>query len=60
MTVNDLVREAMLNPALARQLVARVPSGKAVGPLRQRRIARALQATVAGNAVLQQQQQAVQ
>jgi hypothetical protein len=46
MTVNDLVRQAMLNPRFARELVARAPSGKVVGPLWQRRIARALQATL--------------
>jgi hypothetical protein len=55
-TRNDLERLAMLHPNVARELMSRVgPSGQ-VGPLPQRRLARAVQATLGANAVQQIQQ----
>jgi hypothetical protein len=52
-TLNDLERMAMLHPNVARELLARVgPNGK-VGPLAQRRLASAIQATLGASAVRQ-------
>lgn len=42
-TVNDLVREAMLHPSVARELMAR-PKPQTLGNVLQRRVARAMQA----------------
>ena len=44
-TINDLVREAMLHPDLARVLMQKA-SGSELGPIMQRRIATALQSAV--------------
>lgn len=44
-TTNDLVREAMLHPELARMLVARVPE-EGIGPVMGRRIAAGMRAAV--------------
>lgn len=48
--VNDLVRQAMLNPMVARELLQRVGPNGTVGPVAQRRIAAALQASLAAQA----------
>ncbi len=48
--VNDLVRQAMLNPMVARELLQRVGPNGTVGPVAQRRIATALQASLAAQA----------
>ena len=55
-TVNDLVREAMLNPNLARELMARVPESGQIGSRTLRRIGTALQPTAAGVVANQSQQ----
>jgi hypothetical protein len=47
-TTNDLVREAMLHPSVARELLQKVPNGK-IGPIFSARIARALQGIVVGS-----------
>jgi hypothetical protein len=55
-TVNDLVREAMLHPSVARELMARTQGGQ-IGPVAAQRIARALQGTLTANAAQQQEKQ---
>lgn len=46
-TVNDLVRETMLHPSVARELMARLGPNAKIGPLVQRRIAQSMAAVTA-------------
>jgi hypothetical protein len=45
-TINDLVREAMLHPEVARELMVR-PKGETIGGILQRRVGRAMQGVIA-------------
>ena len=54
-TINDLVREAMLHPQLARELVAKTAQGK-ITPTLAHRIARAIQTTVLAQPAQQEKQ----
>jgi len=53
-TTNDLVREALLHPAVARELMVRTQGGQ-IGPVASQRIARAIQATLASGAATSQE-----
>jgi hypothetical protein len=53
----DLIREAMLNPALAKELMTRATASKALSQMSQRRIARAIQAATINNAIGQSNQE---
>ena len=55
-TINDLVREAMLHPNVARELMAKAQNSQ-IGPVASQRIARALQGTLTANAAQNQQQE---
>lgn len=55
-TINDLVREAMLNPSVARELMAR-PRAQTIGPILQRRIAGAMQGISAAQSGSKEQSQ---
>ncbi len=52
-TINDVERLAMLHPSIARELMARVRPDGRVGPLAQRRLGAAIQATLGVGAVQQ-------
>jgi len=56
-TKADLRREALLHPAVAKELMARASSNKAISAMSQRRIARAIQATIVNNAIGQSKQE---
>lgn len=56
-TKSDLIREAMLNPAVAKELMTRAASRNAISQMSQRRIARAIQASIVNNAVGQSNQE---
>jgi hypothetical protein len=56
-TVNDLERLAMLHPNVARSLLARVNTNGRVGKLAQGQLAKAVQGTLAANAMQRMQQQ---
>jgi hypothetical protein len=56
-TVNDLERLAMLHPNVARSLLARVNTNGRVGKLAQGQLAKAVQGTLAANAMQRTQQQ---
>jgi len=56
-TKNDLIREAMLNPAVARELMTRASANNQISAMSQRRIARAIQASIVNNAIGQSNQE---
>jgi len=56
-TKSDLIREAMLNPALAKELMTRATASRALSQMSQRRIARAIQAATINNAIGQSNQE---